>query len=87
LYGMRLSKIHLGFAILLSSATLVFAQTATQDVKKAGQDMKDAGKATGSAAKNTGKATAKTAKHAKTKVKHGTNKAAAKVEEKTRDKN
>ena len=56
--------LRFGFALLLSSATLTFAQTAKDDIKKAGQDVKEAGKATGEAAKHTGKATAKTAKTA-----------------------
>jgi len=73
-------------ALLLSGAAFMFGQTAKEDMKQAGQDVKEAGKATGEAAKNTGKATKRTAKTAGKKVKHGTHKAAAKVEEKTRDK-
>src|SRR5689334_25120291 len=77
--------IQLGLALGLAAGSLMFGQTAKDDMKRAGGDVKEAGKATGDAAKNTGKATAKTAKHAGKKVKHGTNKAASKVEEKTRD--
>ena len=44
---MRRLIFRTGFALLLSSATLIFAQTAKDDMKKAGQDVKDAGKATG----------------------------------------
>jgi hypothetical protein len=73
-------------ALLLSGTTFMFGQNAKDDMKQAGQDVKQAGKATGDAAKNTGRATAKTAKTAGKKVKHGTHKTAAKVEEKTRDK-
>jgi hypothetical protein len=83
---MRPSIVKAALTLLLSGATVMFAQTAKDDMKKAGKDTKEAGKATGSAAKETGKATAKTAKTAGKKVKHGTNKAASKVEEKTRDK-
>jgi hypothetical protein len=67
------------FGPLLAIAPLAFAQTAKDDIKRAGKDVKDAGKATG-------KATAKTAKKTGRAVKHGTNKAASKVEQKTRDK-
>jgi len=83
---MRPSIVRALLTLSLSGATLVFAQTAKDYMKKAGQDTKAAGKSTGSAAKNTGKATAKTAKTAAKKVKHGTHKAASKVEDKTRDK-
>jgi hypothetical protein len=83
---MKSSILRFGFALLLLNAPSVFAQTAKDDLKKAGQDAKQAGKDTGSAAKNTGKATAKTAQTTGKKVKRGTHKAAAKVEEKTRDK-
>jgi hypothetical protein len=76
---MRLPIATIGLAALLCSAPLTFAQTAKDDMKRAGSDVKDAGK-------STGKATAKTAKKAGHKVKKGTNKAASKVEEKTRDK-
>ena len=83
---MRHHIARFGLAIFLVAAPLTFAQTAGQDMKQAGRDMKEAGKDTGAAAKSTGKATAKTAKKAGRKVKHGTNKAAAKIEDKTRDK-
>jgi hypothetical protein len=76
---MRLHIGRIAFALFFAVAPLTFAQTAKDDVKRAGQDVKDAGKATG-------KATAKTAKKAGHGVKHGTNKAASKVEQKTRDK-
>ena len=84
--SMKLSLVRFGIAALLAVAPLSFAQTAGQDIKQAGKDIKEAGKATGEAAKNTGKATKKTAKTAAKKVKKTTNKAADKVEEKTRDK-
>jgi hypothetical protein len=84
--SMRTSILRFGLALILSSATPIFAQTAKDDIKRAGQDVKEAGKDTKNAAKNTGKATAKTARTAGRKVKHGTNKTASKVEEKTRDK-
>ena len=67
----------LGLALLLCGGS--FAQSAKDDLKKAGHDVKEAGKATG-------KAAAKTAKKAGKGIKKGTNKAASKVEEKTRDK-
>jgi predicted small secreted protein len=73
-------------AVLLSGTTLMLGQNAKDDMKQAGRDVKQAGKATRDAAKNTGKATAKTTKTAGKKVKHGAHKTAAKVEEKTRDK-
>ena len=65
-------------ATLLSAATIMYGQTAKDDIKQAGRDAR-------SAAKNTGRATAKTAKKTKVKVKRATNKAAANVERKTRD--
>lgn len=74
----------LGLALLLCGGS--FAQSAKDDLKKAGHDVKEAGKATGGAARSTGKAAAKTAKKAGKGIKKGTNKAASKVEEKTRDK-
>ena len=85
---MRPMIAKLSIALLLTGAGMAvsFAQTAKDDVKQAGRNVKDAGKDVGKAAKHTGKATAKTTKHAAKEVKHGTNKAAGKVEEKTRDK-
>jgi hypothetical protein len=85
-FVMRQSILRIGFALFFATAIFSFAQTAKDDMKTAGKDVKEAGKDTGAAAKNTGKATAKTAKTAGKKVKRGTNKAASKVEEKTRDK-
>jgi hypothetical protein len=84
--GMKPFLIRCGIAVLLATAPLSFAQTAKKDIKEAGKDIKEAGKATGDAAKNTGKATKKVAKQTGKKVKETTNKAAGKVEEKTRDK-
>ena len=75
---MRPTIVTVGLTLLLSGG-LLFAQGAKDDMKKAGQDVKSAGKSVGSATK-------KTAKTAKRKVKHKTNRAAAKVEDKTRDK-
>ena len=75
---MKTSLIRTGLALLIAGGTVMFAQTAKEDMKRAGQDTKDA-------AKETGKATKRTAKTAKRKIKHGTNKAASKVEQKTRD--
>jgi hypothetical protein len=74
---MRLPKIAL--ALLLSLTPFAFAQTAGQDMKQAGKDVKDA-------TKQTGKATKRAAKTTGRKVKHTTNRAASKVEQKTRDK-
>jgi len=54
-----------------------FAQTARQDIDKAGTDTKNAAKNTGKAAKRTAKKTGKA-------VKHGTHKAAQGVANKTR---
>ena len=75
---MKTRIVTLGLTLLLSGG-LLFAQTAKDDLKRAGQDTKSAGKSVGSAAK-------KGARTTKRKVKHTTNKAASKVEEKTRDK-
>src|SRR5437762_8931273 len=75
-----------GLMILLASFSLVngLAQTAKDDVKGAGQDIKDAAKSTGSAAKKTGKATKKTVKKGVIKQPERTEKAATKLEQRTR---
>jgi hypothetical protein len=73
---MNLSRIAIA---LLLSAVPFFAQTAGQDMKQAGQDVKDA-------TKQTGKATRRAARTTGRKVKQTTHRAAAKVEQKTRDK-
>jgi predicted small secreted protein len=71
--------------ILTFAATIVmavvttqgaFAQTAGQDIKKAGSETKNAAKDSGSAVKHTAKTAGK-------EVKHGTHKAAQKVADKT----
>jgi predicted dinucleotide-binding enzyme len=65
---------------ILGLGLAAFAQTtAKDDMKNAGKEVKQAGKDTASATKKTAKKTGKA-------VKKTTNKAAAKVEEKTRDK-
>lgn len=66
--------------VLLISAGLCFglsAQTAKQDINRAGTDTKDAAKNTGKAAKRTAKKTGKA-------VKHGTHNAAQGVANKTK---
>ena len=83
---MKHSIVRATLTVFLSGTLCMFAQTAKEDMKQAGQDVKQAGRATGDAAKQTGRATKRTAKTAGHKVKHGTHKAAAKMEEKTRDK-
>jgi len=68
----------------LSVPVVAMAQTAKDDIKRAGQDIKKAGKATGSAAKKTGSATKKTVKKGVNKAAEKTAAGANKVEEKTR---
>jgi hypothetical protein len=81
-----IAKLSIGLLLTGAFMAVSVAQTAKDDMKQAGKNVKEAGKDVGKAGENTGKATAKTAKKAAKKVKHGTNKAAGKVEEKTRDK-
>ena len=68
----------------LSVPVVAMAQTAKDDIKRAGQDIKKAGKATGSAAKKTGSATKKTVKKGVNKAAEKTEEGANKVEQKTR---
>jgi hypothetical protein len=65
-----------GAAIALAMSLAAFAQTAGQDMKRAGSDTKNAAKSTGSAVKRTTKTTG-------SKIKSGTHTTAQKVSDKT----
>jgi hypothetical protein len=65
-----------GAAIVLAMGWAAFAQTAGQDIKRAGSDTKNAAKSTGSAVKRTTKTTGR-------KIKNGTHATAQKVANKT----
>ena len=77
--GQRNVLIIVAAGLFIGFGLTAFAQTAKEDIKRAGRETKEA-------AQDAGSATKRTAKKAGHKVKHTTNKAASKVEEKTRDK-
>jgi hypothetical protein len=64
LFGYETTVLQNRIPIIALERYPCLAQTAEDDIKKAGQDIKEAGKATANAAKNAGKATAKTTKTA-----------------------